>query len=528
MKKAAHAEPNHQLTNVRLQKGWSQQEVADFIGTTRINISRWERGITIPTPYFRQRLSAFFQKDVEELGFFVSPTKKPPAQAETLPQSTTLAEPISPSWHPPYWHIPFQRNPLFTGREEILLAIQHIFHSSIDEALTRICIISGMGGIGKTQIAVEYAFRYRDNYQAVLWARGETYQVLIKDATTLARVLDISIDQKPAMMLREVQYWLRDHVDWLLVLDDATDPRVIDVLHASAHQGHILLTTQSQSIGLLGQRIHLGPMKIDEGALFLLRRARLLAPNTSLADATEEEHHLALQTTSLFGGLPLALDQAGAYIEETACSLADYLSFYDNREVMFLERRGVVTIGHERSVIETLQRSLQKVEQDDLTAVDLLKLCAYLDPEAIPIEIITRGTSVLEVPVSIFAANALAFNSALATLRRYSLIERDPLNKTLSLHPLVQEVVRKKIDEHEKGRWQEYIIKAVWHVFSAGVVSMAQPFQSFVRQARVCAQLIEQENMVFPEAIQLVYYTGRYLLAQAEAVLQKERNDTSR
>ena len=55
---------------------------------------------------------------------------------------------------------------------------------------------------------------------------------------------------------------------------------------------------------------------------------------------------------------------------------------------------------------------------------------------------------------------------------------------------------------------------------------MAQPFQRFVRQAQVCAQLIEQENMVFPEAIQLVYYTGRYLLAQAEAVLQKERNNS--
>ena len=93
------------------------------------------------------------------------------------------------------------------------------------------------------------------------------------------------------------------------------------------------------------------------------------------------------------GGLPLALDQAGAYIEETQCSLADYLQFYRTQRADLLKARGGLVLDHPEPVATTWSLSFAQVEQRSAAAADLLRVCAFLHPDAIPEEIITEGAA---------------------------------------------------------------------------------------------------------------------------------------
>lgn len=140
----------------REQRAWTQSEVAERIGSTRINISRWENGITVPSPYYRQRLAELFEKNVQELGLI-------PEKSEDISDEISILSDMSRNT--PLWNLPHRRNQFFTGREEILNHLYTVFHSR--QAPGLILALSGLGGVGKTQVSIEYAHCYRDRYQAI-------------------------------------------------------------------------------------------------------------------------------------------------------------------------------------------------------------------------------------------------------------------------------------------------------------------------------------------------------------------------
>src|SRR5437764_8745985 len=130
------------LRQERERYAWTQSEVAERIGTTQINVSRWENGITVPSPYYRQRLGELFGKSMEELGFIPASTRERNAEITTL--SGTSDPPTPPL---PIWNVPYRRNPFFTGREEILAHLYTVLRSSKAVGLTQAQAISGLGGI---------------------------------------------------------------------------------------------------------------------------------------------------------------------------------------------------------------------------------------------------------------------------------------------------------------------------------------------------------------------------------------------
>ena len=135
--------------------------MAEKVGTSAVNVSRWERGVTFPTPYFRQRLCVLFDKKADELGF--SPeSRQSPVSAKT--KADNLLEAFSAEV-PGLWSVPYPRNSFFTGRDELLHHIHEVLNQQYALALTQSWAISGPGGIGKTQVALEYAYRYRKEYQ---------------------------------------------------------------------------------------------------------------------------------------------------------------------------------------------------------------------------------------------------------------------------------------------------------------------------------------------------------------------------
>src|SRR5439155_10575410 len=150
-----------------------------------------------------------------------------------------------------------------------------------------------------------------------------------------------------------------------------------------------------------------------------------------------------------------ALDQAGAYIAETRCRLSDYLDLFQGRQRALLERRGTVPSDHPQSVTTTFSLAFEQVQQKSEAAIEMLKLCTSLAPDAIPLELILQGGVHLGTVLESVAVDVLQLNQVLETLQAYSLVYRDRESLTLSIHRLIQAVLYDTIAEHEREQWSQ-------------------------------------------------------------------------
>ena len=513
--------PNWQLKAARERRRWSQQDLADLLKITPNTVSRWERGVNVPGPYFRRQLCELFGLSAEDLGLSVDEDCADPALARASSSITV----------PAIWSVPFVRNPFFTGREQMLQRLHERLHMGQQQRRLPQALC-GLAGIGKTQTAIEYCYRYAQEYQAVLWLRAETRDMLLADLLALADLLGLPEREQhePQRIVEAVKTWLRTHRDWLLVFDNLEDLYLLQYIASCIHRGHVLLTMRAQTTGTLAQNLELQKMEEREAALFLLRRAKLLAPGASLEDASAADCDRAVEIARLLDGLPLALDQAGAYIEETGCSLSDYLDRYHRRRAPLLHRRGRSTSSHPASVAATLSLMIERVEARHAPAADLLRLCAFLQADAIPEGLILDGATALGTLLAPLTRDASAFDSAIKMLRNFSLIQRHASSKMLSLHRLVQAVVQDQLGESGQRQWTERVVALVGHAFPTAIddVNWSRR-QIYLPQALACVALIERWQLVSYEAGRLLLRTGYCLLersqyAEAEKLLLRARD----
>lgn len=518
VKKAAQARPNHLLRRARLERGWSQRVVAERIGAPQDTmITRWERGNATPSPHYVELLCQTFGMSASELGLLPEPEEEEPDPALPLaPQAESAAEGA------PFWNVPFRRNPCFTGRTDLLQRL----HEQL--AQTHSIALTGLGGIGKTQTAIEYAYRYRQHYRAVLWMRAASQETLTADLVALAHLLRLpgSDSQDQAYIMAAVKRWLAREQGWLLILDNADDLTLVeDVLPAGA-RGHAIVTTRAQATGMLAENLAVEQLDQAEGILLVLRRAKLLAPDAPLDNASRLLHAQARAIVQALDGFPLALDQAGAYLEETGCSLADYLILYARHQHVLLSRAGAESADYPHTVASTWALAFAQLEHATPAAADLLRLCAFLQPDAIAEEIFAEGAASLGPVLGPVAADLLQLNEALRALRRYSLVRRDPEARMLSLHRLVQVVLRDRLDGATARQWAERAVLALDATIPAIDHTTWNRCERLLPQAQVAATLIEEFRFAFPEAAHVLHQAGSYLHerglhAQAEPFLQQ-------
>lgn len=453
------------LKDARKRKHVTQQQLAQQLGVHTNTISSWELGSYLPaTRGLVLALARYLVLDESET-------------RQLLEASLTA---LTPSWL-----MPLPRNSFFTGREEVLEALHTRLGSEQSVVINQSSALHGLGGVGKTQVALEYAYRYALEYNAVFWVGAETIENIVSSFLSIAEVLQLPErhEQDQQQVVTSVQRWFAKHGQWLLIWDNLDDLTLLDRFLPASRQGAILITTRCQAIGTLAWGLDLLPMEHEEGRIFLLRRAKVLEPEATeehvcqFARQKPEQYAVAARLVTTMGGLPLALDQAGAYIEETGCSLADYLHRYEQQHIQLLDRRGGLEgRNHPLSAVATFRVAIERIEREQRAAADLLRVCALLHAEAIPEELFVEGARYLGPELKSMAINPEHFDRAVAVLRSFSLVQRQNETRTLSLHRLVQAVSRELLSTQKLILWLKRLV-VTFNVLFPQTIGEASWFQ---------------------------------------------------
>lgn len=440
------------LQAFRRRQRLTQRRLAQALGVHRRTLGRWEQGDYLPeSKALVLELARHLKLDEQET-------------RQLLEASLTALS--------PYWSVPLLRNPYFTGRAEILAEL-HV-QLGVEQAvfLTQSSALHGLGGVGKTQLALEYAYRHALEYSAVFWIGAETEESIVSSLRRIAEVLQLPErdDTDQQRIVASVQRWLSTHGQWLLIWDNVEDLTLFDRFLSSVRQGAMLITTRRQALGTIARDINLSPMDTEEGLLFLLRRTKILPPDASARNQLNKRRagvdEAVAELVAILGGLPLALDQAGAYIEETGCSPIDYLHRYTQQRFTLLNRRGTsLGTDHPQSVATTFTLAYERVACEHPVALHLLWVCAFFQPEAIPEELFIEGAAYLGPNVAALVDHPIQYDQIIAVLRNLSLLQRHAETHTLSLHRLVQAILLDNMTEAERTLWISRCIDALDAVF---------------------------------------------------------------
>ena len=323
---------------------------------------------------------------------------------------------------------------LFKGREETLARLKSLFDSH------KICaiVIHGLGGIGKTRIAVEYAHANRDEFTAILYVSADSPQSIDTNIAGLcsSKALDLpqQTEAEAKLQYDAVKQWLRTNTDWLLIFDNAdTEEAAQAVQRVTAElgpSGNILITSR-----LSNWPVHIKPLRIDQ---LSVNDAvdYLLSATASQRRETEGDEADATTLANVLGNLPLALSHAAAYIRRHTITFAQYLSGLEERREAVLSWNDPRLTDYPNSVLATWDTSFQQLSGE---AKKLQQILSWFAPDPIPASIIEND--VPDVVGSPGIASAM-LEEALVELAGYSLITQDTISPQFSVHRLVQEVTR--------------------------------------------------------------------------------------
>ncbi len=426
-------------------------------------------------------------------------------QREGDPRPAAFAQPV--------YFVVGSLSPHFTGRQDTLAVLRQRLPSE------RIVALWGLGGMGKTQTALAYAERHRDQYPVVLWLPGATpagfEQGLLEIGSRLAEGGRISsVDARdPAAVRRAVLDYLRRADDYLLLCDSVDEPQLIKPIwpDKSKLRGQVLLTSRSQDCKRLGATvIEMGTLPTPDAKDYL---ARCHPPKRS-----SEQQALADLAAEL-DGLPLALAQAAAFLVEHHSRYADYLQQYRKQCLVLLEQG--FPEDYPTSVANTWSISVEQVKRASTASFELLNVCALLHPDAIPEELFAKPVALLGAELHAALTeppegDALTLDRVLRPVLNHALLQRDRGSRLLSLHRLVQQALLYQMPSAEQQRRAQAAVAQL-------DASFPEPdFRNWAKCRRLLPQVapmvthIDRFGLHDQAASSLLHKVGRYYYNQAQ------------
>ncbi|GGR21490.1 FxSxx-COOH system tetratricopeptide repeat protein [Streptomyces netropsis] len=334
-----------------------------------------------------------------------------------------------------------QKNPNFTGRESLLDSIEEQLRGDGTTAVLPQAL-HGMGGVGKSQLAIEYIYRHSHEYNVIWWIPAEQESLILGALSELARRLGLDVGPQANTTVPAVREALRSgkpYDNWLLVFDNAEDIDVARRYFPTDGPGKILITSRNRE----WERI-VPPLSVDvftraESVALLQRRARGMSDQDAdrLADA--------------LGDLPLAVEQAGAWIAATGMPVAEYVELLEQRTPGILQLDP--SPDYPVSVAAAWNISLESLAESNPASRQLLDICACMSPEPIPISAL-RASRAIEITPELdpVLRNPVLIGRATRDLNRLSLIKLDHGTGTLQMHRLMQAVLLESMTAEEAAR----------------------------------------------------------------------------
>ena len=305
----------------------------------------------------------------------------------------------------------------------------------------------GMGGIGKTQIALEYVYINKTNYERIYWITAVDQTSLLLGYRKIAKVagLKLAPDANDIDIAEIVIDWLRRKQNWLLMIDNLDDIEIVaGFLPESGPQKHTIITTRNPNAkGIPAEGIEV-PLLEPDDAVDLLS---ILSTITIAPNSPERKH--ADEIIQKLGNLPLAIEQAAAYVREAAGDLATFLDDYDKSSKDLHEWVPKGNRQYPHSVATTWFLSFNIIRKSHPQAAELFQLLSFLNPDGIIIDFLRDGAEVLQDDLRQVVSNRIDMSKALIELEKFSLLKWNRLTKTLLIHRLVQSVVKDEMSDSD-------------------------------------------------------------------------------
>ncbi|MFI8238476.1 FxSxx-COOH system tetratricopeptide repeat protein [Streptomyces sp. NPDC085866] len=348
-----------------------------------------------------------------------------------------------------------RRNPRFTGRDDLLNQLHQRLADA--ERGASACTLVGMSGIGKTQLAAEYAHRFSTDYDLVWWVNSDDRNIQRDRLGELAVELGLRIGSEPGERIRAVRNALRrgePYANWLVVFDGWDDTEGVSALLPQG-TGHVLITSRNRAWSEHTDVLAIPSFLRAESTAYLMRRA----PHISAAEADE--------VAAEFGDVPLPLVQAASWLGESGMDVAEYLRMVRERRLSTVDEP-VTGEGFPRSSLTSWAILLNRLRRSQPQAIDVLSLCTSFAPGRIPLGLI-RAYPRAELPEELrwMSTDLPAWTRALDTLVNYSVLTREtrgplaaemgPHQESVHMHRLVHDIVSKLTSEDSRDLHQRAV-----------------------------------------------------------------------
>jgi hypothetical protein len=350
-----------------------------------------------------------------------------------LVKNVTQKTPTPPAnYLPELWNVP-SKNINFIGRSVLLKQIEDWFSQKTTPAILIAC--HGLGGIGKTQVALEFVWQHHKKYNGVVWFNAESRERLQNDYIILGRELNIICNEdniNAKELARKVKGWFEEHshAGWLLVYDNADNYKSISELLPT--KGGKILITSRHTVDW-PQKICIDVFTVEESRAYIQK-----VLDTPISDSDIMQIEKFAET---LGRLALALAQVTAYIKRTQMSISRYLELYEQRKRELLDSK-ILPSDYKASVYITWGITTEAIRKESLLAVSLLNICACLACDDILNFLFEKFAKTAENNPDLEI-----FEEALGTLYCYSMLVINKQNSSSSIHRLVQEVIQLNLGE---------------------------------------------------------------------------------